>query len=170
MYQYKAYFYIFVAVLTIAIVVTIYLYVQVLSLSETYNVHASDFNMSGWCQPGKPTEVIYYGSDCPACISVYDSFINITSLFGIWQGDRFYSGYFCAYAINLTAYNENLSNIFAPPEAIPLFQSVSDGRIPLLVFNGEFYKIGGYTTNSTADASILKYICATINSSAPECQ
>ncbi len=170
MYKAKLLSYIFVIVIIFSLVIIFYLYSQIQILNKLYQINKADINMSGWCINGTPTEVLYYGNNCPSCDQVYSAFMNTTSLFGLWQGNRFYSGYFCAYSINLTAYNLNQSSIFAPPGAINLFETLSDQRIPLLVFNGEYYKIGGFSNATEADTEILKYICLTLNNRASQCQ
>lgn len=170
MYKAKLYSYIFAAIIVVILIIIIYLYSQIQYLSSIYRINSANINLSGWCTNNTPSEIVYYGSNCQACEQVYSAFINETSLFGLWQGDRFYSGYFCAYAINLTAYNLNQTNIFAPPQAISLFQELSGNRVPLLVFDGKYYKVGGFSNSSVAEADILKYICLTINNSAPQCQ
>ena len=162
--------YVYAGLLAAIVVVIIVTLLQISSLDNLYSFHQTYINMSGFCSAGEPTLLMFYGNSCKTCGLELSSFINTTSLFGIWQNQRFYSSYFCAYAINITQYDINQSSVFAPPESASVFQQVSDNRIPLLVFNGEYYKIGGFTSASTANSDILEYTCKVINQSAPQCR
>lgn len=161
--------YVYSGLLVIILAVIVITLIQINNLDSLYAFHTANLNMSGFCGSGLPTIMLFYGNSCSSCGTELSSFVNTTSLFGIWQGQRFYSSYFCAYSFNVSAYDSNQSSVFAPAQSPSVFNTLSDGKIPLLVFNGEYYKIGGFNTASSADSSILEYICKVINSSAPEC-
>ena len=112
--------------------------------------------------------MIYYSDSCRTCASTLGSFENATSLFGLWENNTFYSGYFCAWTFNISAYNGN-SSTDTPYAAVSVFNQIGKDMVPMVVFNGRYYKIGGFADNRTAYDEILKYVCLSINNSAPQC-
>lgn len=164
----KRSYYVYFAVAAAVVIAGIFLYYQNYLLEQTYAFHSSNLNMSGLCSPGEPSFVIYYSDSCRTCTSTLDSFENVTSLFGLWGNNTFYSGYFCAWAFNVSGYNGNISAEI-PDSAVSLYDSVGKNLVPLIVFNGEYYKIGGFENNQTAYTDILKYICLSTNNSEPQC-
>ncbi len=160
---------IFIAIIVVSLVIAIYSYYEVQNLNSLYSVHTTYINTSGTCSGNLPTTMLFYSSSCQTCNLELSAFENVTSLFGIWSGGRFYSQYFCAYAINLTQYDQNASAVFAPPNSISIFNELSNGNVPLLTFGNKYYKIGGYYNYSKDYAEIFRYICLSINNSAPQC-
>jgi hypothetical protein len=112
--------------------------------------------------------VIYYADNCKTCASTLDSFQNVTSLFGLWENNTFYSGYFCAWKFNISAYNSDVTSNL-PDSAVYVFNQIGVDRVPLIVFNGKYYKVGGFSNNKTAYSDILNYICLSVNESMPQC-
>ncbi len=161
--------YAYAAFAVFIVVVTVFLVDRVDYFDSLYAFHSADINVSYLCNGGEPSVVLFYGPNTTSTYTEIGSFVNTTSLFGLWTGDRFYSGYFCAWKFNVSAYNQNASSVDAPLSAMNLFDQLSQGRVPLIVFNGEYYKIGGFTNATAADNEILRYICLSINSSAPQC-
>ncbi len=161
-------YYVYFVVITALVLISIFFYYQTRSLDALYAFHPTSLNMSGLCSPGKPSFVIYYADNCRTCTSTLNSFENATSLFGLWENNTFYSGYFCAWNVNISAYNGN-STADIPYSAVSLFNSIGQDRVPMIIFNGKYYKIGGFTNNQTAYSDILSYICLSINTSAPQC-
>ena len=164
----KSKYYVYYAIIIVLVMLSIFLYYQNYYLSNLYSFHKTDLNMSGLCSPKMPSFVIYYADNCRTCASAVNSFQNVTSLFGLWSNNTFYSGYFCAWKFNISAYNNNLTNNI-PDSAISLFNQIGINRVPLIVFNGEYYKVGGFTNNETAYNQILNYICLSVNESLPQC-
>ncbi len=163
----KKNYYVYFIIITLIVLTGLFFYYQNYSLQKTYEFHRINLNMSGMCSPGKPAFVIYYADNCKTCTSTLNSFKNVTSLFGLWGNNTFYSGYFCAWTFNISSYNENLSNV--PYTAISLYNSVGKNLVPMIIFNGEYYKIGGFKNNETAYYDILHYICISTNNSEPQC-
>jgi hypothetical protein len=145
-----------------------FFYYQNYMLEQTYAFHSIDLNMSGLCSPSKPAFVIYYANNCKTCTSTLSSFKEVTSLFGLWGNNTFYSGYFCAWDFNISGYNNNVSSDI-PYSAISLYNSIGKNMVPMIIFNGEYYKIGGFQNNQTAYSEILNYICVSTNNSEPQC-
>ncbi|EFD92947.1 MAG: hypothetical protein BJBARM5_0321 [Candidatus Parvarchaeum acidophilus ARMAN-5] len=166
--QIKKIYYVYLALVIVVFITGAFLYYQNYKLQQLYAFHSTDLNMSGLCSPGKPTLVIYYADSCTTCTSTLDSFKNVTSLFGVWGNNTFYSGYFCAWAFNISNYNNNVSSNI-PDSAVSLYNSIGENKIPLIIFNGEYYKIGGFRNNQTAYNDILNYICLSTNDSDPQC-
>jgi hypothetical protein len=164
----KSLYYVYLALVIVVFITGAFLYYQNYKLQQLYAFHSTDLNMSGLCSPGKPTLVIYYADSCTTCTSTLDSFKNVTSLFGVWGNNTFYSGYFCAWAFNISNYNNNVSSNI-PDSAVSLYNSIGENKIPLIIFNGEYYKIGGFRNNQTAYNDILNYICLSTNDSDPQC-
>ena len=163
-------------IFAVLIGISIFLALQIDSLSAFYAVHSTYINESGACSPSnKSTMMLFYGSfsSCPSCSAEYEAFMNETAFFGIWQNDtpgpRFY-GPFCAYAVNMTLYDQNQSAVFAPIDAISIFQQFSQNDVPFIVFGGEYSKIGGFSNQTVAEEQIFKYICLAINNSAVQCK
>ncbi len=161
-------YYIYLAFAVAVILVSVFLYYQNYTLQQLYAFHSTDINMSGLCSPGKPSLVLYYADSCKTCTSTLDSFENATSLFGIWGNNTFYSGYFCAWVFNISTYNQNISDNI-PDSAVEIYNSLGKNLVPMIVFNGKYYKIGGFKNNQTAYNDIIKYICLSTNESEPEC-
>ncbi|MCW1301774.1 MAG: hypothetical protein OH316_01405 [Candidatus Parvarchaeota archaeon] len=166
----KFYVNVFVVIIAVSLTVAVYSYYEVENLDSFYAVHTTYINTSGMCSDNLSTMLLFYSSSCGTCGLESSAFKNVTSLFGIWDGSRFYSQYFCAYAVNLTQYDQNASTVFAPPNSIAIFGQLSNGDVPLAVFGGRYYKIGGYYNYSEDEAEIFKYICLAINNSAPQCR
>lgn len=164
----KSRYYIYSVIIFVLIMLAIFFYYQTYSLNSLYSVHQTDLNMSGLCSPNLPSFVIYYADNCRTCTSTVNSFQNVTSLFGLWGNNTFYSGYFCAWEFNISAYNSNITNNL-PDSAVSIFNEIGADRVPLIVFNGKYYKIGGFANNETAYNDILKYICLSVNESLPQC-
>ena len=166
--QTKFKYYAYSAMIFALLMLAIFFYYQTYSLDSLYAFHKTNLNMSGLCSQNMPSFVVYYANNCRTCTSTLDSFENVTSLFGLWGNGTFYSGYFCAWEFNISAYNLNLTSNL-PDSAVSIFNQIGEDRVPLMVFNGEYYKIGGFPNNQTAYNDILKYICLSINESVPQC-
>ncbi|MCL4362796.1 MAG: hypothetical protein OH338_02085 [Candidatus Parvarchaeota archaeon] len=164
----KSRYYIYSVVIFVLLMLAIFFYYQTYSLNSLYSFHKTDLNMSGLCSPNLPSFVIYYADNCKTCTSTVDSFQNVTSLFGLWGNKTFYSGYFCAWEFNISAYNNNVTANL-PDSAVSIFNQIGVNRVPLIVFNGKYYKVGGFANNQTAYNDILKYICLSVNESLPQC-
>ena len=161
-------YYIYSVIILVILMLSIFSYYNTYSLNNLYSFHETNLNMSGLCSPNIPSFVIYYADNCKTCTVTIDSFQNVTSLFGLWGNGTFYSGYFCAWKFNISAYNRNITSNL-PDSAITLFDQIGADRVPLIVFNGRYYKVGGFSNNQTAYNNILKYICLSINESLPQC-
>ncbi len=163
------------AIFAVLIGVVIFLVFQINSINALYAVHSTYINESGLCSPAnKTTMLLFYASSssCPSCSVEYKAFINDTTLLGIWSNDTqgsIFVGPFCAYAVNLTLYNENQSAVFAPLSSISIFEEFSQDNVPFIVFGGKYSKIGGFSNQKVADEQILNYICLSINNSLPQC-
>ncbi len=160
---------VFIVIIAVSLVIAVYSYYEVENLNSLYSVHSVYINTSGTCTGNLSTMMLFYSSSCPTCGLELSAFENVTSLFGLWSGGRFYSPYFCAYAINLTQYNQNASSVFVPANTITIFNKLSKGDVPFLTFGDHYYKIGGYYNYSKDYAEIFRYICLSINNSAPQC-
>ena len=161
-------YYLYATIIAVLLIIAIFFYYQTYSLNSLYSFHETNLNMSGLCSQNTPSLVIYYADNCRTCTDTIDSFQNVTSLFGLWGNNTFYSGYFCAWKFNISAYNSNTTNDL-PDAAISIFNQIGMDRVPMIVFNGKYYKIGGFSNNQTAYNNILKYICLSINESMPQC-
>ncbi|MCL4373044.1 hypothetical protein M1384_03205 [Candidatus Parvarchaeota archaeon] len=164
----KTRYYLYLAIILVLVMLSIFFFYQNYSLNRLYSFHKADLNMSGLCSPNMPSFVIYYADNCRTCASTVNSFQNVTSLFGLWSNNTFYSGYFCAWKFNISAYNNNITNNI-PDSAVLLFNQIAVNKVPLIVFNGKYYKVGGFTDNETAYNEILNYICLSVNESLPQC-
>lgn len=153
--------------------VILFLVLQINSVNALYAIHSANINESGLCYPNNKTTVMLFYGSCPSCKAEYDAFMNATQFFGIWQnstpGPRFY-GPFCAYSVNLTLYNENQSAVFVPLKALDIFNQYSQNNIPFVVFGGKYYKIGGFSNETSAEETIFKYVCLSINNSYQTCR
>ncbi len=167
--QTKSKYYVYSLIILALVVISIFFYYQTYSFDALYAFHSTDLNVSGLCSSGEPSLIIYYANNCRTCTSTLDSFENVTSLFGLWSNNTFYGGYFCAWDFNISAYNQNSTSYNVPDAAISLFNQIPGDRVPLIIFNGKYYKVGGFTNNQTAYQDILKYVCLSINESAPQC-
>jgi hypothetical protein len=168
MYRAKAYIVVYIVLIAGLAVFSAVLYENVSYLNSYYSVHNANINTSSLCGLGKPSMLMYYDNTCEDCFGEYAAFRNDTSLFGIWTGQDFYSGYFCAYAFNMSGYSTN-GSVSIPPEALSILRNTSGGSVPLFIFGGAYSKIGSYPSLSAADSGILEYICKSINNSAPQC-
>ncbi len=162
-------FYAYTGLILFLVLVTVFLVTRINYFDSLYAFHTTYMNVSSLCSSGKPSMVLFYGPNTTSVNTELGAFVNTTSLFGVWSSNQFYSGYFCAWKVNISAFNQNASSLAAPANVIPLFNQLSQNRVPLVVFNGEYYKIGGFTNSTQANYDMLKYICLSINDSAPQC-
>ncbi len=169
----KGYIYIYLALLVILIGLIAFLLWRIDYYNGLYAVHTSNINESGLCTLGtqEPTMLFFYGNDCKTCTATETGFINATARFGTWTGGSFVATapYFCAYLFNITQYNQDPSGISAPLQSIGIFNNYSQGFVPLIVFGGKYYKIGGFANATLAYQEIFKYICLSINNVSSVC-
>ncbi len=133
-------------------------FIQVFYLSSLFSFKHFSINISsGVCNTGPGYAIVIASySSCKSCKVAYNSFINVTSKYGIWSNNQFYSPMgMCAYVINLSNIN---SSVF-PAKLYSIYLNYSDDYVPFFYFNGVYYKIGGFETQNTANYMIEKYIC-----------
>ncbi len=164
----KPKYYVYSLIIIVLVILSVFFYYQTYSINKLYSFHKISINMSGLCSPNMSSVVIYYADNCKTCASTLDSFQNVTSLFGLWENNTFYSGYFCAWKFNISAYNSDVTSNL-PDSAVYVFNQIGVDRVPLIVFNGKYYKVGGFSNNKTAYSDILNYICLSVNESMPQC-
>ena len=152
---------------------SVFLFLDINSLNSTYAFQTANINISGMCTQNKSVMVFYYANDCSSCATEYQAFQNVTSRFGTGSVENytFQSPYFCAWDLNVSAYNKG-QTINAPAAAIEVFSTFSQSKVPFVLFGGvgvQYYKIGGFSTESTAVQDLLHYVCLAINNIAPAC-
>ncbi len=179
----KKYKYVYIAVLVGFAILSLVLLQEINSLNSFYSFKQTSPLFSGvvasnssLCAANKSTMILFYANNCQSCATEINAFANVTSRFAISGSvinGSFYSPYFCAYTFNITSYNVNSSSVMAPAGSAEVFTSLSDGKVPFVFFGGvyaEYYKIGGFSSESTAEQQLLKYTCMSINDIAPACQ
>jgi hypothetical protein len=134
-------------------------FIQLYFLSQLYSIKRFSINISNekLCTTG-PTYALVISSFkyCPACRIAYNSFINVTSKYGNWLQNEYYSPLgVCAYILNLS----NINSSIVPPQLYSIYLNYSDGYIPFFYFNGVYYKIGGFQSQSSAISTIQNYVC-----------
>lgn len=164
---------IYVVIIAFFSVLSVFLFFDVNSLSSTYAVQTTNMNISGLCTQNKSVMILYYGNSCQSCSSELQAFENISDKFGSGsvENNTFLSPYFCAWDFNISAYNLN-KTVDVPSGALNLFAALSDSRIPFIFFGGtyaQYYKIGGFSSETLAEQNLLKYMCLSINNVAPAC-
>lgn len=165
--------YVIIIVIIVFAVFSAYLLYRIHSLDSFYSFKTTYQNISGLCTTNESTMILFYGSNCPSCQLEDSAFTNVTASFnGSWLSqDQFRGLYFCAYKVNLTQYNADPSSLQAPAASVQIFAALST-RVPTVFIGGlytQYYKIGGFTSASSAESQLLHYMCASINYVAPAC-
>jgi hypothetical protein len=167
------YLLVYASILVLFTVIAVFLLLNINYFNNLYSFKQTNLNISSLCSQNKSTMIFYYSNGCSSCSLEYAAFRNVTSRFeGEWISEDFYSPYFCAYDFNITLYNQNQSAVFAPVGAAGVFTTLADGKVPFVFFGGiysQYYKIGGFSTNTSAEEQLLKYMCLSINNIAPVC-
>ncbi len=179
----KKYKYVYIAVLVGFTILSFVLLYEIDSLNSFYSFKQTSPIASGvtvsnssLCTANKSTMIFFYADNCQSCATELSAFTNVTSKFAISgsaANGTFYSSYFCAYAFNITAYNTNASDVMAPPGSESVFASLAQGKVPFVFIGGayaQYYKIGGFDSEPTAEQQLLQYACMSINDVAPACQ